>query len=543
MRILLLCHAFNSLTQRIYVDLVDAAFDVSVEFDISDAVTEDAVALFQPDLVIAPFLKRAIPESVFSKVPCFIVHPGPPGDRGPAALDWAVLEGKTEWGVTVLQAEAELDGGPVWAYRQFPIRTDASKGSLYRHEITRHAAEAVAEAIGKFSMGVTPDRFPLGPMRPGPKKVDRQIDWKQDDTKTVLRKLRSADGRPGVIDALAGRPMRLFDAHPAAGLSGEPGSLLATSSGAVCRGTVDGAVWLGHAKPMDGEEEGRIKLPTVHFVSGLPEIEGYPEIDMETIGPAKFIKFELYNGAMSVSNLERLRQAVSDANMSEARALVLLGGVDFWSNGMDLNSIEASGQAPDASWECINAIDDLVRDLIEITDKLTVSVMRGNAGAGGCFLALATDYVLARDGVILNPHYKNMGNLYGSEYWTYLLPRRANEDAVAFLKSNRLPISTQHARRLGLVDQVLSADVTVLQDEIEAFVSQKLETFNPEEKRIARAKDEEIQPLRSYRDGELKRMKRNFYGFDPSYHVARYNFVHDVPKSHTPLHLAKHRAK
>ena len=51
--------------------------------------------------------------------------------------------------------------------------------------------------------------------------------------------------------------------------------------------------------------------------------------------------------------------------------------------------------------------------------------MQGNAGAGGVFLALAADQVWARHGVVLNPHYKNMGNLYGSEYWTYLLPRRA----------------------------------------------------------------------------------------------------------------------
>jgi putative two-component system hydrogenase maturation factor HypX/HoxX len=36
-----------------------------------------------------------------------------------------------------------------------------------------------------------------------------------------------------------------------------------------------------------------------------------------------------------------------------------------------------------------------------------------------------------RDGVMLNPHYKNMGNLYGSEYWTYLLPRRVGDQGAA----------------------------------------------------------------------------------------------------------------
>ena len=52
-----------------------------------------------------------------------------------------------------------------------------------------------------------------------------------------------------------------------------------------------------------------------------------------------------------------------------------------------------------------------------------MAALGGNAGAGGCFLARAADLVWVRDGVMLNPHYKNMGNLYGSEYWTYLLPR------------------------------------------------------------------------------------------------------------------------
>ena len=38
-------------------------------------------------------------------------------------------------------------------------------------------------------------------------------------------------------------------------------------------------------------------------------------------------------------------------------------------------------------------------------------------------------------------------------------------------------------------------------------------------------------------------MKLNFFGFDPSYHVARYNFVYKVPRSRTPLWLATHRRR
>ena len=79
MRILLLTHAFNSLTQRLHVELRERGDEVSVELDIHPDITREAVALYRPDLVIAPFLKRAIPEDVWRSVRCLIVHPGAAG--------------------------------------------------------------------------------------------------------------------------------------------------------------------------------------------------------------------------------------------------------------------------------------------------------------------------------------------------------------------------------------------------------------------------------------------------------------------------------
>ena len=45
-------------------------------------------------------------------------------------------------------------------------------------------------------------------------------------------------------------------------------------------------------------------------------------------------------------------------------------------------------------------------------------------------------------------------------------------------------------------------------------------------------------PLADYRAAELEHMRLNFYGFDPSYHIARHRFVHRTPHAWTPLHLA-----
>ena len=60
-------------------------------------------------------------------------------------------------------------------------------------------------------------------------------------------------------------------------------------------------------------------------------------------------------------------------------------------------------------------------------------------------------------------------------------------------------------------------------------------------KQQRRQSDEAHKPLAAYRDEELTHMRRNFYGFDPSYHIARSNFVRRVAPSWTPRHLAVHR--
>jgi putative two-component system hydrogenase maturation factor HypX/HoxX len=61
------------------------------------------------------------------------------------------------------------------------------------------------------------------------------------------------------------------------------------------------------------------------------------------------------------------------------------------------------------------------------------------------------------------------------------------------------------------------------------------------EKQARRARDEALRPLAQFRSDELARMRMNFYGFDPSYHIARHRFVHRTPQAWTPLHLARHR--
>ena len=79
-------------------------------------------------------LTTAIPADIWSARPCFIVHPGPRGDRGPSSLDWAIMDGAERWGVTVLQANAEMDAGDIWASVGFTM-PGCAKSSMYRTEV------------------------------------------------------------------------------------------------------------------------------------------------------------------------------------------------------------------------------------------------------------------------------------------------------------------------------------------------------------------------------------------------------------------------
>jgi putative two-component system hydrogenase maturation factor HypX/HoxX len=515
--------------------------------------------MFRPDLILAPFLKRAIPEFIWSKHVCLVVHPGVVGDRGPSALDWAIQEGEAAWGVTVLQAEAEMDAGPVWATAGFPMRP-AKKSSLYRQEVTEAATEAVLDALAKFEAGGFRPK-PLaeiegapGRLRPVMKQADRAIDWQRETTAAILAKLDAADGFPGVADRLFDEPCHLFDAWPEERRSGAAGRILGRRETALLRGTADGALWIGHVK-----REGGIKLPAV--VAFADRLDGVPELPLDGWWPADhgtwqdiryeeaggvgFLHFEFYNGAMGTWQCRRLRDAFLWAAARPTQVLVLMGGGDFWSNGLHLNLIEQAESPADESMRNIEAMDDLAESILRRTDRLVIAALQGNAGAGGCFLARAADLVWVRDGVVLNPHYKNMGNLYGSEFWTYLLPSRVGEAGAGTLMGRRLPMTGREAVACGFYDACLAGDPAAFRVDV-ARRARELASSDGlrarlREKGERRARDEAAKPLAAWRAEELARMGRNFYGFDPSYHVARWHFVRRSPQSWTPRHLARHR--
>ncbi|MCX5582302.1 enoyl-CoA hydratase-related protein [Streptomyces erythrochromogenes] len=560
MYVLLVASAFNSLTQRVHAELRDHGHRVAVELALPDAPLGDTVRRHRPDLVLAPMLRTAIPEDVWAAYTCLVVHPGPVGDRGPSSLDHAVQDGETRWGVTVLQANAEMDAGDVWATADCPV-PPVGKSDLYRGEIADAALEAVLLAVERFASGTyVPPPQTGGRARPPVRQEDRRIDWAADGTERVLRVLRAADSQPGVRDHLLGADWYLHGGHREDGLRGRPGELLATRAGAVCRATADGAVWIPELRaPRLPGRPATPRLPATLALADrldrlppLPELPAPPDagpyrpawsdIGYHEEGQTGFLTFSFPGGAMSTAHCRRLLDAYRTACTRPTTVLVLGGGRDFFSNGIHLGVIEAAADPAEESWANINAMDDLVEAVLTTTDRLVVSALGGNAAAGGAMLALAADEVWCRSGVVLNPHYRLMG-LYGSEYWTYTLPRRVGPALADRLTTEALPLGAAAAQRLGLVDRTVPCAAGDFPRETQRLAVRlaalPATASRTAAKKAARERDEARRPLAAHREAELARMRRTFFDPHAPYHALRRAFVRKERPSATPPHLTR----
>jgi putative two-component system protein, hydrogenase maturation factor HypX/HoxX len=563
-KILLFASAYNGMCQRMHRELEVEAHTISIELSPNQEQMINAVEVFQPDLIICPYLKHPVPEAIWRRHLCLIVHPGIEGDRGPSSLDWAISKNASRWGVTLLQAAAEMDAGDIWDSQTFPLRS-APKASIYRRDVIATAVSMVKTIFHRAIRDPAFNPRPLdysnpkvkGECLPLMRQDSRKIQWHTETTSAIVRKINAADSFPGVLDDIAGNAVFLFGAKADYSLySQTPGEILGHCDGAICRATIDGSIWIRQLKMAPQGDAKFFKLPSLQVInqqfsnperfSDLPLLRSHQQKDIkiEIEHSIAYITFDFYNGAMSTEQCQQLLAHLRELkHRDDIRVLTLLGGEDFWSNGIHLNTIEAAEDPARESWRNINAIDDIVYELITMSNKITVAALRNNAGAGGAIMPLACDRVIAREGIVLNPHYLTMG-LYGSEYWTYLLPKRVGDTKAKALIENCMPLLAKEAYDIHMVDTLLSEDWsdyhTQLKQECERLADEN--TFHAQiaRKQQMRMQDESIRTLDSYRQVELQRMKAIFDNPKSEYHYLRYNFVHKIHCNQTPARLIKH---
>jgi putative two-component system hydrogenase maturation factor HypX/HoxX len=552
-RILLLVTAFNGLSQRAWCSLREAGHEVGVLLATSADDIIDGVRAADPDLILCPYLKDRVPAAVWQHWRTVIIHPGPVGDRGPSALDWAILDGARTWGVTAIEAVEEMDAGPVWATRLIGVPAAAPrKSSLYNGPVADAAIECLFEVVAKAH---DPSFVPVpadGTARPAMRQAARAFDW-SDPVEEIIRKVRGADGAPGVRTEVAGLPVYAYDAVPGITHGHRPGQVLSRRQGAVLVGAGDGSVWLGHLRAAD-PNHGRagIKLPATSLLGarlrGVPHSPLPPGVDSEQpatyrqvryrrSGAVGWLTFDFYNGAMAPGHCRRLLAAFRHAAAQDTEVLVLRGGTDTFSNGIHLNVIEASPDPAGAAWANIRAINEVCREIITCTRQVVIAGLSGSAGAGGVMLGLGADLIAAREGIVLNPYYEI--GLYGSELHTFTLPRRVGADWAQRLIDDKLPVGTASARSLGLVDEVGPRHPDAYAEWLAALAERESDVRTARHRRQAKAKrlTAERVPLEVYEARELAEMSRDMYGDRSGFAAARNAFVGKARPAATPPRL------
>ncbi|WP_347900939.1 hydrogenase maturation protein [Pseudomonas purpurea] len=473
LKIVLLSSAFNGLTQRAWLDLRQSGHEPSVVLFTTEAEVCERIEASGADLVICPFLKDRVPQQLWSnrQRPLVIIHPGIVGDRGASALDWVITQQVTRWGVTALQAVEEMDAGPIWSTYEFNVPEGVRKSELYNGPVADAAIYCIRDVVEKFGSDFVPAPLDytrpnvLGRLQPNMKQADRMFSW-HDCARFIKRSIDAADGQPGVLASLAGGQYYVYDAHLDT-RSGIPGEILAVHDDAVLVAAGDQSLWIGSLKRKAQPGEETFKLPARHILAG--QLENVPTLDWsvssqpfsdEAYQPIRYresghvgeLTFEFYNGAMSTEQCQRLVEALRWAKARDTKVLLIKGGRANFSNGVHLNVIQAAPVPGLEAWANIQAIDDVCEELLTAR-QLVVSGLTGSAGAGGVMLALAADIVFARANIVLNPHYKTMG-LYGSEYWTYSLPRAVGSAMAEKLTQDCLPVSTFQAQKWGMIQEV-----------------------------------------------------------------------------------------
>ncbi|MDQ0703762.1 putative two-component system hydrogenase maturation factor HypX/HoxX [Pseudomonas sp. W3I7] len=555
LKIILLSSAFNGLTQRAWLDLRQSGFDPSVVLFTDEASVCRQIEASDADLVICPFLKDRVPQQLWSNLdrPVVIIHPGIVGDRGASALDWAITQQARRWGVTALQAVEEMDAGPVWSTCEFEMPAEVRKSELYNGLVSDAAITCIRDVVEKFTRGVFPTPLDytqlnvIGRLQPNMKQVDRAFSW-HDCARFIKRSIDAADGQPGVLASIHGEQYYVYDAHLDA-RRGLPGEMLAVQDDAVLVAAGDQSVWVGSLKRKAQPGEETFKLPARHVLAGrlagVPVLDSsiahqafneqaYQPIRYRECGHVGELTFECYNGAMSTEQCQRLVAALRWAKARSTQVLLIKGGRGSFSNGVHLNVIQAAPVPGLEAWANIQAIDDVCQELLTAR-QLVVSGLTGSAGAGGVMLALAADIVFARAGVVLNPHYKSMG-LYGSEYWTYSLPRAVGSEIAHKLTEECLPISAIQAQQWGMVQDIGPR----CPNEFSAWLLQAAQGALSDEKYAAqrtRKANIDLEPMERCRQNELAQMALDMVRNRQQFAEKCRNFVFKRKTCQTPQRL------
>lgn len=183
-----------------------------------EQVAQDFRAL-RPDLQVMAFVTLFVP-SEFLNIPThgsIQYHPSLlPAYRGASAINWPIIKGETETGLSIFWPDDGLDTGDVLLQKTTPIGPEDTLGSVYFDRLFPMGVEAMLEAVDLVKAGKAPKikqdeelATYEGLCRAANAKIDWGKPWSQID-----RLIRGCNPAPGAWTTLNGKTVKILDAAP-----------------------------------------------------------------------------------------------------------------------------------------------------------------------------------------------------------------------------------------------------------------------------------------------------------------------------------------
>jgi methionyl-tRNA formyltransferase len=187
----------------------------------------DQFRALDADLAIMAFVTIIVPERILYaprfKTICF--HPSLlPRHRGASAINWAIIEGDAETGVTWFWPDRGIDTGPILIQRRVPVGPTENTGSLYFNSLFPLGIETMVEAVDQIAAGkapATPQDESLATYEAPCRDEHAAIDFRKP-ARAIYNLVRGCDPQPGAFATLGGRRLRLYDALLETGSTANP---------------------------------------------------------------------------------------------------------------------------------------------------------------------------------------------------------------------------------------------------------------------------------------------------------------------------------
>lgn len=236
-----------------------------------DAAVLEQLRGLEPDVIVVAAYGKLLPQALLDipKQAIINVHSSLlPQYRGAAPINWAVLNGDDETGVTIQYMAAELDAGDILLTRKTAIGPQEDASQLYAR-LAELGGEAASEALALLERGEAP-RIPqvYGPQYQYASMLSREmspLDWTKP-AQVLVNQVRGLIPWPCASTDVAGVRWKVFRAHVGDAVGKAPGTILSADKDGISVACGDGRALVITELQADG---GR-RMAAADYLRGHP---------------------------------------------------------------------------------------------------------------------------------------------------------------------------------------------------------------------------------------------------------------------------------